>query len=174
MKYVFLVFSLITVMAHDVKVKCPYENGKPSCCNKQNESCDLKSKSQSVCDQKVTQTCNLKQESKVDCVCNKPKTIVKYKTKYKTKYVDRVIKKPVVKKVVKKVYVKKKPKVNSLSLLGHYGRFSYELQDGGTRVSEEFQPDVGIMYQRDVSDSFRLSIGGTVRGTGTIGVGYNW
>lgn len=85
-----------------------------------------------------------------------------------TKYVDRIITKPVYK--TKKVYVEKQ-KANSISVLALQGKFGYTLNND--LVREEYKQDMGLMYQKDVNQ-FRFTVGGTLRGTGFIGVGLNF
>lgn len=82
-----------------------------------------------------------------------------------TKYVEKIILKPVYK--TKKVIVENK-KTNAISFLALYGKFGYQLTD--ELVREQYQPDFGMMYQKDI-DQFRFTAGGTLKGTGFIGVG---
>lgn len=115
----------------------------------------------------------------------KPKPEIKWRTKYVYVNVPQAPKKakPVKPKVItkvktkiKKVYVKPKRKKNSISLLGVAAKTDYEVIESATStdVDKQYEADFGVMYQRDVSESIRFSIGGTVNGTGMIGLGWNY
>lgn len=110
---------------------------------------------------------------------------IKWKTRWRTQYIYvekpskpkvKVVRKTKVKTKIKKVYVKPETKKNSISLLGIAARTGTDVQEenNNTEVKKEYETDFGLMYQRDISESIRLSISGSLRGTGALGVGFNF
>lgn len=89
--------------------------------------------------------------------------------------------KEVVKEVIKEVQVTKEVIVvqkeqsnkNAISLVGLISPTGVRLTRTPTTatISNSYQADVGLMYQRDVKENVRFSIAGTVRGTGFLGIG---
>lgn len=63
-------------------------------------------------------------------------------------------------------------KRNSLSLLGVASTTKLESSLEGTtfKANNEYQPDLGLMYQRDFN-SIRATLGATIRGTFLLGAG---
>jgi len=73
---------------------------------------------------------------------------------------------------------KDEAKKNSLSLVGGATKTGVAVTPVPNlplaEVNTEHQLDVGVMYQRDVSDEVRLSIQATVRKNVYLGIGYNF
>lgn len=99
-----------------------------------------------------------------------------------TKVVEKVVEKPVVvehtvvqyHEVQVPVYTK-----NSVSLIGGADptRLTTTYSAGNPATLDArtvYQADVGLMYQRDISQDYRLSGMVTVRGAALVGIGYNW
>lgn len=107
------------------------------------------------------------------CV-SKVKTITRWRTKvvYRDKTTPSTSN-----KVVKKT-VTKYPNRNSLSLMGINAQTKVERdvrdQNGEVRINQSDEIDFGIMYQRDFFRNTRFSIGGSLNGTGFVGVGLNF
>jgi len=88
---------------------------------------------------------------------------------------DNATVKEVTKTVVVEVQAPKKR--NNISLLGVANPTNLQVtnQGGGNySYQNSYQADAGLMYQRDLSDSIRGSLGGTVRGTAFLGLGLNF
>jgi hypothetical protein len=64
---------------------------------------------------------------------------------------------------------------NSVSLMIPFARTKFSAsQDGNNfRVENQYQPDLGIMYQRDFN-RIRGTAGLSIQGVGLLGVGYNF
>lgn len=94
-----------------------------------------------------------------------PKVI--YKTKVKVKYKTKV------KKV--RVRVKSRTPKNSISLIGGASptKLKVDQSASGFRADTEYEPDAGLMYQRDFG-RVRGTAAATIRGSFLLGVGYNW
>lgn len=98
---------------------------------------------------------------------------------YVTKEVTKLVEKPVTKIVEKRVVEKIEPNKNSLSLIGVMAPTRLETHGVGSSNSahvhaeNEYEPNVGVMYQRDFS-VLRLSVGATTGGIGLLGLGFNF
>ena len=89
---------------------------------------------------------------------------------------DHATKEVVVTKTVVVVREASKKK-NSISLLGGVSPTSLSVtNNGGGNYSYQnnYQADAGLMFQRDLSDSIRGTLGGTVRGNAFLGLGLNF
>lgn len=95
------------------------------------------------------------------------------------KIVEKVIEKPIYRTVERKVVKEVEPNKNAISLLGlasptgFKSASAHSQNSGQIKVETEYEPDLGLMYQRDFS-SFRFSIGGTINGTGFLGGGFTF
>lgn len=83
------------------------------------------------------------------------------------------------KTVTKEVIVEKevnKNKKNSLSLVGGASPSKLNVSQTSNHYDAkiEYQPDLGLMYQRDLEDDYRLSGALTIQGNILIGLGYNF
>ena len=98
---------------------------------------------------------------------------------YVTKEVTKLVEKPVTKIVEKRVVEKVEPNKNSLSLIGVMAPTRLESHGASSSNSahvhaeNEYEPNVGVMYQRDFS-VLRLSVGATTGGIGLLGLGFNF
>jgi Zincin-like metallopeptidase len=65
---------------------------------------------------------------------------------------------------------------NSLSIIGMATPIGLNVtgDSTGLQANTYYQADVGLMYQRDLSDTVRGSIGIATRGNALVGVGYNF
>lgn len=129
-------------------------------------------------------------EQEKQCFYRKPKVRTIVKTVVVEKLVDRIVyvDRPAEKSVVvnqimmnnrepsSERHVEKSGNRNSISLLGLATPTRLITEDSGSsyKAYTKYQADVGLMYQRDLSQSIRGSIGASIRGNALLGLGYNF
>jgi hypothetical protein len=107
---------------------------------------------------------------------------IKVVTKWKTKIVYRdkpsVVKylKPKTRIITKTKTFIHKPRKNSISVMGLYERTNVSVRENSTnyKVDRDYEPNLGLIYQRDFSEKFRFSVGGSLDGAGYLGLGLNF
>lgn len=115
-----------------------------------------------------------KKLSKQEAACFKGKVVTKTVVVEKQVIVEKPVEKVVI--VKKTVFVEKERLKNSLSLLAIAtpNKLSVVPNQGTFKADTNYQPDVGIMYQRDLGESFRASAAFSLQGNAVLGLGYNF
>lgn len=128
------------------------------------------------CQEKVNCQVVKKKLNKEELSCFAPHVKVKKVYVEKIVYVDKVVyvDRPTTK--TEYVTVDQYPDRNSVSLLGLATPtgLKVESSDATHKASTYYQPDLGLMYQRDLTDSLRGTIGATLKGNAMLGLGYNF
>lgn len=114
----------------------------------------------------------------VDCKQAKKKLTKEEAACFQPKTKIVVVEKPVEKVVVieKTIVVEKERRKNSLALLAIATPNKLSVVSSGSsfKANTNYQPDLGVMYQRDLSESFRASAGVSLQGNALLGLGYNF
>jgi len=106
----------------------------------------------------------------------KPSTVITNTTTNTTTNNTVTIVQPQQHRQTRPVVIREAQRKTSISLVGMMtpNKLTTSYTSTTYTANNSYQPDVGLMLQRDFSDAIRGTLGATVRGNAWLGLGYNF